>query len=83
MTNDGLFGALDRLVGLLMWLTFFTFLTLKLITTSVVYDWSWWWVTSPLWLTFGTYLVVGLIRGIVEVSQDIRSERKSKRSYTK
>lgn len=42
-----------------VWVTFFTFLILKL---CGVIDWSWWWVTAPIWgftiLLFGFALVL-------------------------
>ena len=33
-----------------MFTLFLVFLILKLTETSVVADWSWWWVTAPLWI---------------------------------
>lgn len=36
-------------IGLAGWV-FIALLVLKLIPGTVVYDWSWWWVTLPLWI---------------------------------
>lgn len=50
-------------------LTFLLFMVLKLTGQTMVADWSWWWVTSPLWLPFAALLalivIICLVMGVV------------------
>lgn len=44
-----------------MQVLFLVFLVLKLTGTTVVANWSWWWVTAPLWGGFAIIIVVWAI----------------------
>lgn len=46
-------------LGILTFIVFAIFLTLKLAEVGVVKDWSWWWVFSPFWIYIG--LMISLV----------------------
>lgn len=52
-----------------MQVLFLVFLVLKLTGTTVVANWSWWWVTAPLWggfaIIFVVWALVMIIIGVV------------------
>ena len=57
------------------------FLTLKLIPNTIVSDWSWWWVFSPIWISFGLVIVFSVIVGMIAGVRTWRDDRRKKRSY--
>lgn len=50
-----------KIPGGLSIILFLVFLILKLTQTSMVADWSWWWVTCPLWIPIATVFAVWIV----------------------
>lgn len=48
------------------------FIVLKLLKVTVVANWSWWWVLSPLWIPIAIVLVVFILAVIIMVVKEMK-----------